>query len=344
MKMNPLSIVSIGLISLFISNLALAVDVPPPKISLAGKKVLWLGDDITFVGNYVALVQYYLLKTYPTDKFDIISIGLSSETASGLSEKASPYPRPNINDRLQRALELTKPDIVIACYGMNDGIYQPQTEAGMKAFENGMQKMIAACHAAKAQVVLLTPPPFDKATARNRRAATATDFGLKSPYEDYDSILADYVKWEKSLPASEATVIDLHGAINTYIASQRQSNPHFVVSKQGVTFNRLGHLLIAETILKDLGVPVHFEDDLAAELKKISPDTLWRLVYKQRAVRSNAWLPYVGYTLDASQKTDSVELAEQLNVKYQARIDAARISTQSPAATQEPAPDEAKEE
>ncbi len=157
MKMNLFSILSVGLISLFVSNLAFAADAPPPRISLAGKRVLWLGDDITFAGNYVALVQYYLLKTYPSDKFDIVSIGLSSETASGLSEKSSPYPRPNINDRVQRALDLVKPDIVIACYGMNDGIYQPQSEAGMKAFEDGMRKMIATCRAAKAQVVLLNP-------------------------------------------------------------------------------------------------------------------------------------------------------------------------------------------
>ncbi len=147
---------------------------------------------------------------------------------------------------------------------------------------------------------------------------------------------------------SEVTVIDLHGVINDYIANQRKSNPRFAVSKQGVTFSRLGHLLIAETILKDLGVPVQFENDLNEELKKITPDTLWRLVYKQRSVRSKAWLPYVGYTLDTPQKTDSVEVAEQLNVKYQARINQARSSTQGveplKEQEQEQEKDEGKEE
>lgn len=128
---------------------------------LANKRVLWLGDSITQAGDYVTFVEYFLEKQYPAERFDFVSIGLASETASCLSEKTHPFPRPCVQERLQRALALVKPQVVVACYGMNDGIYHPQSVERMQAFERGMEKLIAAAHAAGAQVVLLTPPPFD---------------------------------------------------------------------------------------------------------------------------------------------------------------------------------------
>ena len=39
------------------------------------------------------------------------------------------FPRPDLHERLDRALPKTKPDLVFACYGMNDGIYLPLDEA-----------------------------------------------------------------------------------------------------------------------------------------------------------------------------------------------------------------------
>src|ERR1700761_6253378 len=129
---------------------------------LANKRVLWLGDSITQIGDYVTFAEYDLEKQYPADRFDIVSIGLASETTSCLSEKAHPFPRPCVHERLGRALSLVKPDLVVACYGMNDGIYHPQSEDRMQAFEQGIDKLVTAVHAAGAQLVLLTPPPFDR--------------------------------------------------------------------------------------------------------------------------------------------------------------------------------------
>src|SRR5262245_44942679 len=76
----------------------------PP--AFAGKRVLWLGDSITQQGDYVTFVAYYLDRMFPGARFDFISIGLASETTSCLSEKAHPFPRPCVHERLQRALEL----------------------------------------------------------------------------------------------------------------------------------------------------------------------------------------------------------------------------------------------
>ena len=92
----------------------------------AGKRVMVLGDSITQAGHYVSYVEYLLQKHDPKLDIDIISVGLSSETTSGLSEAGhagGKFPRPCVHERLDRALAAVKPAVVVACYGMNDGIY-----------------------------------------------------------------------------------------------------------------------------------------------------------------------------------------------------------------------------
>src|SRR4051794_8235305 len=54
--------------------------------SLAGKRVVFLGDSITQAGGYVAFATYYLERLYPEKDFDALGLGLASETLSGLSE------------------------------------------------------------------------------------------------------------------------------------------------------------------------------------------------------------------------------------------------------------------
>ena len=91
----------------------------------------------------------------------MVGIGLSSETCSGLSEPDHPFPRPDVHERLDRALAKVRPDVVVACYGMNDGIYYPFGEDRFKAYQNGVNRLIEKVHATGAKLILLAPPPFD---------------------------------------------------------------------------------------------------------------------------------------------------------------------------------------
>ena len=120
----------------------------------AEPRVLFLGDSITYDGRWTTLVESALRATPAFESAEIVNMGLPSETVSGLSEEGhagGKFPRPDLHERLGRVLEGYKPTLVIACYGMNDGIYLPPDPArkadGMwqERFptENGSTKLVS---------------------------------------------------------------------------------------------------------------------------------------------------------------------------------------------------------
>ncbi len=294
--------------------------------SLAGKRVLWLGDSITSGASYVGVVEYYLEQRHPEVTLDIINVGKSSETTSGLSEKVHPGPRPCVHARLERALALTRPALVVACYGMNDGIYHPQSPERLQAFQAGITKLVATCTAAGARVVLLTPPPFDPLPGKGHVVPIdAPDFGYQTPYADYDRVLGDYAAWELTLARSQAWVIDLHGPMDAYLARQRVSTPTFVLSGDGIHPQGPGQVLMAETILAGLDVPVTgTAADVQAERARLDADPLFALVMKRCGTRADAWRAYVAPDGDNAGARATVEAAERTCAELQTRIDGLR--------------------
>src|SRR5438105_4956842 len=118
---------------------ATAVDEPP----LTGvRRVIFLGDSITYSGQFVEFLEAYLRIKDPALRCEFLDLGLPSETVSGLTEPGHAggnFPRPDLHERLDRVLEKTKPDLVVACYGMNDGIYYPFGEERFQKYQDGMR-------------------------------------------------------------------------------------------------------------------------------------------------------------------------------------------------------------
>src|SRR5260221_8187643 len=113
-------------------------------------RILFLGDSITYSGGFIDEIELYLFTHFPENKPEIINLGLPSETVSGLSEEGHAgraFPRPDLHERLERALDKIKPDMVVACYGMNDGIYYPFSEDRFRKFREGYLKLEAAVKA-----------------------------------------------------------------------------------------------------------------------------------------------------------------------------------------------------
>jgi lysophospholipase L1-like esterase len=221
-----------------------------------GERVVFLGDSITQAGAYVEYIEAALLARLPERRFDIIKLGLSSETASGLSEPDHPFPRPNVHNRLDRALTLTKPQVVCACYGMNDGIYYPLGEERFAAFRAGVRKLLEKVRAAGARAVLLTPPPFDALAKKDVVLGPgAAKYSYKTPYRAYDEVLARYGKWVMSLGAADVTVVDVHGPMARYAAERRRSEPGFTLARDGIHPASDGHWLMARAVLAAWGLP-----------------------------------------------------------------------------------------
>jgi lysophospholipase L1-like esterase len=273
-------------------------------------RILWLGDSITEDGRYVSIVEYELFKHFPEADIDLVSIGLSSETVSGLTEPDHPYPRPNVLERLPRALKALKPKTVFACYGMNDGIYYPQSDERMQAFQSGINRFITAVRQSGARLILITPPVFDAAAIPQKLAGPdAGQYGYSFPYAGYDDVLGDYATWLLGLKHKDVRVLDLHGAMSFYLKSKRQTDPSFTLSQDGVHPGLAGHAFMAQQVLKGLDVPMIGLDPIeyAVHLDK---DSLFHRVQRRRAMRSMAWLLEIGFNKPGDYKGLPVDQAE----------------------------------
>ena len=63
------------------------------------QRVLFVGDSITYSGQYVEIVDAYFATRLPERRIQILNVGLPSETVSGLSEPGhagGKFPRPSI--------------------------------------------------------------------------------------------------------------------------------------------------------------------------------------------------------------------------------------------------------
>ncbi len=272
--------------------------------TLAGKRVVFLGDSITQAGGYVAFTTYYLEKLHPHKEFDILGLGLASETLSGLSEEnhaGGKFPRPCLFERLGRLLEKAKPEVVFACYGMNDGIYLPLDKDRSAAFQKGVTKLINQCkEAGVKQIFLITPPIYD--------------FAPKAGEFNYDAVLTEYAKWETTLNTPGVTVIDLHTAMRKARDGRAES-----FSKDKVHPGDDGHLVIARALLAALGVKP--PDETVAAIKA---DPLYKLVEQKRGLRSAAWMKHVGYTREKTVKPEPLGTVEADVATLQEKIDALR--------------------
>ena len=263
-------------------------------------RVLFLGDSITYAGGYIDAIDEYLFRQFPDRRYELIDAGLPSETVSGLSEPnhaGGAFPRPDLAERLDRALARTRPQLVVACYGMNDGIYYPFAEDRFSKYRAGILRLRSAVRRAGARLWLVTPPPFDPLPIAQRLVPIGA-----SPYPpggmsaDYDGVLERYSRWLLSRRSSGWNVVDVHGPIAAYVAAQRRSDPGFTLAADGVHLNEVGHRLMAREILRAWGAP---EDALPPIDRPATDDAEGRevsaLVHERQRILTEAWLTAIGH-------------------------------------------------
>lgn len=246
------------------------------------KRILFLGNSITYAGTYVTDIESYFIANDPKHHYEFINIGLPSETVSGLSEEGhagGQFPRPDLHERLSRVLALVKPDVVFACYGMNDGIYQPFDEGRFAAFRNGIHWLHSELEEAGVKKIIhLTPPVHDDGQKGTQGYNLVLD-----KYATWLLAQRDSLKWE---------VGDIHFPMTKYLDDRRKTEPGFKLADDGVHPGDLGHWLMAKAVLLYLGQnKVASAPDIATALKDHPYGAeILSLAGERQSLMKDAWL------------------------------------------------------
>ena len=275
----------------------------PGLDTAASERWLFLGDSITQAGRYTDYVETWFLLNESIAP-EIINLGLSSETISGLSEPDHPFPRPCVHTRLERVLERTRPDVVIACYGMNCGIYHPFSQERFKAYQDGINKLVAASRAIGAEVILLTPPPYAGRVKPRTPPDDGQSFGYKTPASDYNEVLERYAAWILSLDGTDGIrAITLRPPVERFMEQCYPEEP--------VHPNVYGHELMAEAFLQALGKDTGSEL-LETGISLRTDDAEWNkliaLVRQQRLAYDRALLNDIGHGNPGVMQMDTLPL------------------------------------
>lgn len=264
------------------------------------QRVVFLGNSITYSGQYIADIESYYRLTHPTLQIEWINVGLPSETVSGLSEEGhadGAFPRPDLHERLDRVLQKTKPDLVFANYGMNDGIYQPFDTARFEKFQAGMLKLheVVVKHGTK--IVHLTPPVYDE---------------TKAEEAGYVEVLHRYSLWLlEQEQAKRWLVVDIHGPMKAYLKEKRLQDASFHLAADGVHPGDEGHWLIAREILTFLGEYNVHDGKSIQDILRGYPDAdgVIHTVREKQQLMRDAWLTAIGHSRPGIKEGLSLEAA-----------------------------------
>ncbi len=324
----------------FLSCLGVAIGIFPPSAAVAAepsrsaesalqnvRRVLFLGDSITYGGQYVEWCDAYLVMRFPRWRGEVLNLGLPSETVSGLSEPGhagGAFPRPDLHERLDRVLAKTKPDLVIACYGMNDGIYYPFSVERFQKFQDGIRRLRDKVKGAGARIIHLTPPVFDPLPLKGKTLPEGrTEY--PQPYESYNGVLDRYSDWLLAQRAQGWTVLDVHGPMNRYLAERRRTEPGYTLSGDGVHPGATGHWLMARPLLLHFGAPGDWAtSDSPAPLQAMHPRAgeLINLVQQRQRLLKDAWLTETGHQRPGVNKGLPLAEAQSKAAELSARIEA----------------------
>lgn len=252
----------------------------------AARRIAFIGDSITQGGDYVVDVECFLLANGLTN--EVINLGLGSETASDLTLKENEphktkhgFGRPGVSERLARAVSTVKPDVLVVCYGMNDGGALPAGQEGLDRFAKACEYInrSATKTLGVKQVVFCTPPVFD---ARGK------------PSQHEDNIIA-YTDWLIAKRAEGWTVADIHGPMAKALAEGRAKDPNFRLAGDGVHPGREGHWIMARAVIEALaGAKLEGVPDATALFPKNGAE-IRKLVRERCSMLHGSWMSLTGH-------------------------------------------------
>lgn len=310
-------------------GLALTSPIQAADPPLAGvKRAVFLGDSITYSGQYLEFVEACLRTRHPELRCEFLDLGLPSETVSGLSEPGhagGQFPRPDVHERLERVLSQAKPDLVVACYGMNCGMYYPLSDERFEKYQDGMRRLRKAAEAAGAKVLHVTPPVFDAEPIKARTLPEGRDT-YPAPFVGYDQVLTKYSEWLLARRADGWDVVDVHGPMSQHLAKMREKDPSYKLAGDGVHPSVAGHWIIAQPLLAHWGFSA---EELA---KAAGPEALLaahpkgqevlKLVQERQRLQKDAWLTATKHKRPGMKQGLPLEEATTKALEIETRIQA----------------------
>jgi len=312
------AIVCVSLVTAFFGHHAISQDSKPATDSpasnpLDAKRIVFLGDSITHAGQYIAIIEAAIRVKYPNRAVpEFINLGLPSETVSGLSEPGhagGAFPRPDLHERLARVLAETKPDMVVACYGMNCGMYYPLSEDRFSKFKSGIERLHSEVEKTGAKIIHLTPAFFDALPIRDRLLPDGQD-EYRQPYAKYDDVLEAYSKWLLDQRTRGWTVLDVHGAMKSAVLKARETDPNFTLASDGVHPNAKGQAIVAEPLAAFWGLNL----DRDGQPKHPHATELIQWIAKKQNNLKLSWLSITKHTrpgIPEGRKLDQVALENE---------------------------------
>ena len=279
------------------------------EILKESKKLVFFGDSITYGGEYVVLFERWLTVNHPELSLEILNQGIPSETVSGLSEPGHlrhGFPRPDLHERLDRALKALDPDLIIACYGINCGIYKPFDEDRFNNYKDGLQRLKAKAEAQGAKIIFMTPPVYDK----------------PNPKFNYDDVMKAYSEWLLSKREDGWRVINLHAIMKKKLAEKRTKDPNFKYSRDGIHPGTEGHELMAQQIINFFAVKAPLNDP-----QTNSYGRLLMFLRERMRVQRDAWLTEIGHKRPmrkGKSLADADKIAAENTVQIQQNLETIR--------------------
>lgn len=288
-----------------------ADDLVPRELLQKSRRIVFLGDSITAAGQYVAYFDLWLTNELRDKAPIVIDCGLPSETVSGLSEDGhagGKFPRPDLAERLDRVLALSKPDLVIACYGINCGIYQPFDAGRFEKYQAGMKSLKSRVEALGAKFVVMTPPFYD-------------DKRSPRPFS-YNEVLDRYSAWLVEQRKQGWVVIDLHVPMTQAVTSRRAADANFTLQPDGVHPNDAGHWLIAQQLIAWAGDTAAAQAASPQDLmsQRALPAAVLPLVQQRVQILRDSYVGTAGHLRPGVARGIPVEQAEAKRGELTAKI------------------------
>lgn len=300
-----------AVLAVLTTAVAAAAEPAPRELVTGSRRILFLGDSITAAGQYVAFFDAWLATQKLSAPPVLVNCGLPSETVSGLSEEGhagGKFPRPDLAERLTRVLEIAKPDLVFACYGINCGIYEPFDESRFARYQQGYRDLKAAVEKRGAKFVVITPPFYDD---------------LRAPKGfSYNAVLDRYADWLLGQRKSGWTVVDLHGPMTAEVGRRRADQADFTFQPDGVHPNEAGHWFVASRLIGWCGDEESARAGSPQEMlrERGAPESLLPLVRQRMSVLRDAYVGAAGHQRPGVAKGLPIAEAEAQAAELSAKI------------------------